>query len=270
MAPEALAPAPATVLPAAPGEDEYQTFSAALSASARGRAFLAEYAKRHRGADTEMLLIALGRLEALMRAQQAGVEPARAALHDLLAVIRAARPEIETSALPARAAKLAQLLDLLERRIEALVRPAPPPEPAAAVATGEARLAVVPVPEQPELPIPSPSAAQPALMLAHDRGPPLARPAAPAGASAAVIPDVSWLEAVPPAQSSPVAAAPKAVAQADAAVAPAPVAATTAPPPTDTDEDLWALSTAKIAPPPPDPLAALMLLSEEERIALFT
>ena len=131
MAPEALAPAPATVLPAAPGEDEYQTFCAALSASGRGRAFLAEYAKRHRGADTEMLLIALGRLEALMRAQQAGVEPARAALRDLLAAIRAARPEIETSPLPARAAKLAQLLDLLERRLEGLAQPAPPPEPAA-------------------------------------------------------------------------------------------------------------------------------------------
>ena len=36
------------------------------------------------------------------------------------------------------------------------------------------------------------------------------------------------------------------------------------------DAKLWALSDAKLAPPPADPLAAIMMLSEEERIALFT
>jgi hypothetical protein len=33
---------------------------------------------------------------------------------------------------------------------------------------------------------------------------------------------------------------------------------------------IWELSNAKLAPPPPDPLAAIMMLTEEERIALFT
>ena len=44
--------------PAAPSEDDYQAFCAALSESARGRAFLAEYARRNRNADTEVLLAA--------------------------------------------------------------------------------------------------------------------------------------------------------------------------------------------------------------------
>jgi hypothetical protein len=114
-----------------------------------------------------MLLAALARREALLRGQQAGTQPARDALRGLLAAIRAARPEIEASALPARAVKLAQLIGLIERKIEALAQPAlaPLPEPA-----GEARLAVVPPPEQPALPIPSPSAGERTLTLAHDRG----------------------------------------------------------------------------------------------------
>ncbi len=146
MAQEALAPAAG-----APSEDEYQTFCAALQASARGRAFLAEYARRHRGADTEVLLAALARLETLMRLQRADT---RSDLRALLASIRKARPDIEASALPARAAKFALLLNLLERRLVALAETDAPP-------AGDARLAVVPAPEQPELPIPSPAATQP-------------------------------------------------------------------------------------------------------------
>jgi hypothetical protein len=268
---EVLAAAPAA-LPGAPDEDDYQTFCAALSASGRGRAFLAEFARRHRGADTDVLLAAIARLEALMRRQQAGGEPARGELRGMLAAIRAVRPEIAASALPARAAKLAQLIALLERRIEALVQPAapPPPEPA-----GDVHLAVVPAPEQPELPIPSPSAGERALTLAHDRGPPPtpAQQAAPAGGAAAVVHAVGWLASLPPAASAAAATEPAAIAPAAAeASAPAPLAEADIPPPADAhaDEDLWALSTAKIAPLPPDPLADLMLLSEEERIALFT
>jgi hypothetical protein len=142
------------------------------------------------GADTDMLLAALARREALLRGQQTGTQPARDALRGLLAAIRAARPEIEASALPARAVKLAQLIGLIERKIEALAQPAlaPLPEPA-----GEARLAVAPSPEQPALSIPSPSAGERTLTLAHDRGP----PPAPASDTVAVLPEVSWLDAVP-------------------------------------------------------------------------
>jgi hypothetical protein len=223
MASEALAPAQAA---AAPNEDEYQTFSAALSASARGRAFLAEYARRHRGADTEILLAAIVRLEGLIRAQNAAGEPARAELRALIAAIRGARPEIASRSLPARAAKLAQLLDMLEQRLETLVE-APPAPPAA----GDTRLAVVPSSDEPELPIPSPAAAQRALTVAHERVEAPAPQAAPE--DSLVVPEVTWLEPPPPAE---------------------------------------AVVAAEPAPPPPraNPLDALMLLTEHERLALFT
>ncbi len=38
--------------PGAPDEADYHAFCTALSESARGRAFLAEYARRNRNADT--------------------------------------------------------------------------------------------------------------------------------------------------------------------------------------------------------------------------
>ena len=50
----------------APYEGDYQVFCEALSASARGRAFLAEYTRRNRNADTEQLLAAIERLQSLV------------------------------------------------------------------------------------------------------------------------------------------------------------------------------------------------------------
>ena len=318
--------------PPPPSEEDYQTFCAALGASARGRAFLAEYARRHRGADTETLLAALARLEALVRSQpRTGAQELRGELRGLIGAIRAAKPELAEAALPARAAKLALLVELLERRLAAMVEPAE----GAVEAAQMAPLTVVPVPEQPELPIPSPAAAQPALALAHERAPgPIPVAAKPAD-SAAAIPEVSWfddapaaavaaeLASVPPAvdartkpeiadapsrgiagspphpgradaragscgegsgvvvgvqgtplpfRASPLPSPPPQGGREQAEVAalpeptPAQQAPTEAPAPT---ENLRPRPAAKLAPPP-DPLAALLALSEEERIALFT
>lgn len=75
--------------PESPGETEYKTFLAVLSASARGRAFLAEHARRSRQAETEMLLGALARIEAMLaeqRARTAMPAPAPAATTALAAV----------------------------------------------------------------------------------------------------------------------------------------------------------------------------------------
>jgi hypothetical protein len=47
----------------APDKDDDQAFCQALSASERGRAFLAEYARRNRNADTEQLRAAIGQLQ---------------------------------------------------------------------------------------------------------------------------------------------------------------------------------------------------------------
>lgn len=54
-----------------PAEDEYQTFYAVLAESARGRAFLAEHARRARQADTTTLVAAFERLETRLATQLA-------------------------------------------------------------------------------------------------------------------------------------------------------------------------------------------------------
>jgi hypothetical protein len=53
------------------GNSEYEAFLAVLSSSARGRAFLDEHARRSRQADTDMLLDALARIEAMLAEQRA-------------------------------------------------------------------------------------------------------------------------------------------------------------------------------------------------------
>lgn len=57
--------------------DDFAAIESALTSSARGRWFLAEYARRNRTADTQVLLDALGRLEA-------SVQPPHATATDLI------------------------------------------------------------------------------------------------------------------------------------------------------------------------------------------
>jgi hypothetical protein len=179
--------------PDAPNEDDFLTLCAALSESARGRAFLAEYARRNRHADTEVLLAAIGRIEARLRADASAVQRLRDDLRMLLIAIRLARPEIDAADPATQAAKLTKLLDLLERRIDAMAEVKSADKPAESAL---AHLAVVPSPDEPELPIPSPASFEPRI--------------------------------VEKTAAEPVAA------------------------------------------PPPDPLAAIMALSDDERLALFT
>jgi hypothetical protein len=222
-------------------EDDYQAFCAAFSESARGRAFLAEFARRNRNADTEMLLAALDRLEILMRAEGTALERLRDELRVLLITIKLARPDLDSANPPAQAEKLTGLLDMLERRIDDLAQgklaeKAPQseePEPAPVA------LSVVEPPEQPELPIPTPQVVQ-AREIA------LVRPAD-------AMPEVSFNESalarvIETALAEPVAI--EAVAE--------PAAENFAP----------AKTAARL--PAIDPFAAIMRLSEAERIALFT
>lgn len=220
--------------PDAAAEDDYRSFCAALSESARGREFLAEYARRNRHADTQMLLAALDRLESTMRADGAALERLRDELRMLLIAVRVVRPEIDAASPPAKAAKLAGLLDLLERRIDGMVegtiisKPVELAAPAAAAIQTEIPrppLSVVPKPDEPELPIPAPAAAEAWRPIALVR-------------LTAAMPEVTFVE------SAPLAAAPVASPE------PAATAATTL--------------------PPVDPLADIYALSDEERIALFS
>jgi hypothetical protein len=242
----------------APNEGDYQAFCEALSASARGRAFLAEYARRNRNADTEQLLAAIDSLQSLMsdNAATQAPGPVEYELRALLDEIGAAQSELEASMLAIKATKLAELVALVERRISNILvslHAQPDPKPGTPTLTSRSahepieepertHLAVVPLPEQPELPIPSPAASQPPSIV-------LVR-------SETIMAEVAFVEsaAEPPAQNE------KNSAEAVGIRAGEPEMATA----------VEEVPVAKIAPPSTDPLASIMALSEEERLALFT
>ena len=216
--------------PDAPNEDEFLTLCAALSASGRGRAFLAEYTRRNRNADTEALLVAIGRLEDRLRADASAAQRLRDDLRMLLIAVRLARPEIDAAGPPARAAKLSKLLDLLEQRLDAMAG-------GKAADTASSHLSVVPRLDEPELPIPSPTSAQaPVIALVHD--PEKWEPVFGQNhAQTNIVPIAEVMPQIAPIESLP----------------PAPVVAETV-----------------VAAPLRNPLAAIMALSEDERLALFT
>jgi len=60
-----------TMPPGLPADEDYDALCEALMASARGRWFLQEYAKRNRNADTGVVLDAIARVEAVVRGEQA-------------------------------------------------------------------------------------------------------------------------------------------------------------------------------------------------------
>ena len=98
-------------LPNAPDEGDYHAFCDALSASARGRAFLAAHARRNRNADTEQLLAAIGRLQSLVVTPAAPqtsdtIKQQLRALHDDIVT---AQCELDARILALKAAKLAEL-----------------------------------------------------------------------------------------------------------------------------------------------------------------
>ncbi len=157
-------------------EEDYQSFSAALGASARGRAFLQEYARRNRHADTEIVLEALFRLEKVAHSQKTEPEAARIRqdLRALLDTIRSARPQIDQSPGAIKAATLSALIEFMQARIEALVTPTGLPG-----AIGF--LSPVPQSEQPELPMPHPgSTALRSIALVQPIAPPVGDDARPA------------------------------------------------------------------------------------------
>jgi chemotaxis protein histidine kinase CheA len=241
MASEALAIRPET--PA----DDYRSLCAALEASARGRAFLNEYARRNRNADTGLVLHALDGLAAQMRADAAAITDLHGELRTLLTAIRLARPDIDSGRPPGKVAMLTALVDLLERRIDGIVDSKDDAEmaPDAAAVTARPQLAVVPAPDEPELPIPSPFATQ-GLAIAV-----VAAQAKQAAASAAIMPEVNVFDS---AQPAPAKAAFKS--------ADTPAARNAGKP-----------SDAKNETPAADRLKALLsitALSEDERLALFS
>ncbi len=70
MAEEAFALSPINARPNVPGDADYEAIREAFMETARGRWFLAEYTKRNRNADTNLLLEAVSRVEAGLATQK--------------------------------------------------------------------------------------------------------------------------------------------------------------------------------------------------------
>jgi len=111
---------------AEPTEDEYERFCATVMASARGRWFLAEYARRHRKADTAAVLEALHAVEDMVRARpEPALERMRDELRALAAMVREGQRELAVSGgTISDASKIMALLDLLSERIDYSLNPA--------------------------------------------------------------------------------------------------------------------------------------------------
>ena len=105
-------------------DEDYQAVCQALSAGERGRAFLAEYARRNRNADTEQLRAAIGQLQSLVALQGTPqtTEPVKRQLRALLDEITTAQCELEARLLATKAAKLAELVALVESRISQILK----------------------------------------------------------------------------------------------------------------------------------------------------
>ncbi len=157
MATRSLATDPSAPVPTGLREEDYRTFCAALESTQRGRDFLAEYGRRNRNADTEMLLDSLDRIEGMMQSEGKARDRLRDELRVLLIAIRLARPDINSATALTKAARLVDLLDLMERRIDAMVenKDLPPLAEEPMPAQAPLALTVVPVPDEPELPIPA-------------------------------------------------------------------------------------------------------------------
>jgi hypothetical protein len=117
--------------PNTPNEDEYQTFLSTLSETARGRAFLAEHARRSRGEDNATLLSSVQRLEGLVRSQTEAPPPESVGpnpfddVRDLLETIRDKQDAFDPGALTAQIGMLAGMIEDVHRRIDTLAVPTP-------------------------------------------------------------------------------------------------------------------------------------------------
>ena len=112
-----------SALSGAPDEDDYQAFCQTLSASERGRALLAEYARRSRGADTEQLQLAIEQLQSVMVAQSPPQRPelVKRQLRELLDEIGTAQCEVDAMLLATKTEALAELIARVESRISGIL-----------------------------------------------------------------------------------------------------------------------------------------------------
>ena len=99
MAEQAFALSPMSASASLPTQADYDAITTAFMETARGRWFLAEYARRNRNADTAMVLEAVARIEQTLAAQKQ--PPAESAAPDLIgavnSILAAARTAVEAA-----------------------------------------------------------------------------------------------------------------------------------------------------------------------------
>src|ERR1700686_1915792 len=88
MADEAFALSPISARASLPSEEDYDAIREAFMETVRGRWFLGEYAKRNRNADTDLILSAIDRVEALWR-ERGPASPAERVRFDLVQMAKA-------------------------------------------------------------------------------------------------------------------------------------------------------------------------------------
>ena len=96
-----------TIPPALPAEGDYDALRAAVMHSARGRWFLEEYARRNRQADTQAVLAAIERIEAVIRGErnQHAYQNVRTDLLEMARAIAQTRAEVATTVTAGTAAR---------------------------------------------------------------------------------------------------------------------------------------------------------------------
>jgi len=108
---------------------EYDLIESAMAETERGRWFLAEYARRNRTADTEMLLGAIGRLESVVTGEReaqgfrdAGFGRLRGDLMEMAEAIARTRAEIAAIAAPDQESRLTVASETLDAIVRATER----------------------------------------------------------------------------------------------------------------------------------------------------
>jgi hypothetical protein len=102
-------------------EADYEAIEGAVMETARGRWFLAEYARRNRSADTETLLTAIGRIESLVKEDRETQEMDRLR-SDLMEMAKAiARTKAEIASIRPQGAETSEL-NVASEALDAIVR----------------------------------------------------------------------------------------------------------------------------------------------------
>ena len=231
------------------GDDDYQAFYAVLAATARGRAFLDEHARRMRHAETEVLLAALKRLENQVAAQAAApasASPVLAEVGAVLDTVRSARAQIDAVQLSSAVTQLVSALETVQRRLSALL-------PAQAAAPPSQHDEPAPLAVQPPFALAISVVAAQTLAAANPEDEPV---------------KVIRAGSMPP---PPVFEGEDFSAGGDfSSAAPRASLSSDEPKAGDSPERLQIANAPSPAALEEDPLGPLMALSEEERLALFS